>query len=66
MLLIAGPCTMAKSVSNHANSMDANKQLHDTCPAFNSNLLSACRLVMATSLSKLTAHLSGKCALHTA
>jgi hypothetical protein len=48
------------------NSMDANKQLNDACPAFHSGLLSACRLVMVTSLSNLTAHLSGKCALHTA
>jgi hypothetical protein len=48
------------------NSMDANKQLRDACPAFHSNLLSASRLVMVTSLNNLTAHLSGKCALHTA
>jgi hypothetical protein len=48
------------------NSMDAIKQLHDAYPAFHSNSLSACRLVMVTSLSNLTAHLSGKCALHTA
>jgi hypothetical protein len=46
--------------------MDANEQLRDACPAFHSNLLRASRLVMVTSLSKLTAHLSGKCALHTA
>jgi hypothetical protein len=48
------------------NSMDANKQLHDACPALHSNLLSVCRLVMVTSLSNLTAHLSGNCALYTA
>jgi hypothetical protein len=34
--------------------------------ALHSNLLSVCRLVMVTSLSNLTAHLSGNCALHTA
>jgi hypothetical protein len=44
------------------NSMDANKQLRDACPAFRSNLLSASRLV--TSLNNLTAHLSD--AFHTA
>jgi hypothetical protein len=48
------------------NSMDANKQLRYACPAFHSNLLSASRLVMVTSLNNLTAHLSGKCALRTA
>jgi hypothetical protein len=48
------------------NSIDAKKQLRDACPAFHSNLLSACRLVMVTSLNNLTAHLSGKCALHIA
>jgi hypothetical protein len=42
------------------NSMDANEQLHDACQ------LRACRFVMVMSLSKLTAQLSGKCALHTA
>jgi hypothetical protein len=46
--------------------MDAIRQLHDACPALNSNLLSTCCLVMVTSLSNLTAYLSGKCALHTA
>jgi hypothetical protein len=46
--------------------MDANKQFHDACSALHSNLLSACRLVMVTPLSNLTAHLPGKCALHTA
>jgi hypothetical protein len=46
--------------------MDANRQLHDACLALHSNLLSVCRLVMVTSLSNLTAHLSGDCALHTA
>jgi hypothetical protein len=49
--------------------MDVNKQLnHDACPAFCSNLLSSSRLVMitVTSSNNLTAHLSGKCALHTA
>jgi hypothetical protein len=48
------------------NSMDANRQLHDACPALHSDLLSTCCLLMVTSLSNLTAHLSGKCALHTA
>jgi hypothetical protein len=43
--------------------MDANKQLHDACPALHSNLLSVCRLAMVTSLSNLTAHSSGNCAL---
>jgi hypothetical protein len=41
------------------NSMNTNKQLLDACPALHSNLLSACRLIMVTSLP-------GKCALHTA
>jgi hypothetical protein len=50
---------------NMPNSIDANKQLHDACPALHSNLFSVCRLVVVTSLSNLTAHLSGKCALHT-
>jgi hypothetical protein len=45
------------------NSMDANKQLHNACRALHSNLLSVCRLEMVTSLSNLTAHLSGNCAL---
>jgi hypothetical protein len=40
-----------------------NKQLHDACPVLHSNLLSVCRLEMVTSLSNLTAHLSGNCAL---
>jgi hypothetical protein len=36
-------------------------------PSFSLKLAQrACRLVMVTSLSKLTAHLSGKCALYTA
>jgi hypothetical protein len=63
VFLMSGPSNMAQSV---ANSMDANMQLHATCSAFHSNLLSACRLVMVTSLINPTAHLSGKCALHTA
>jgi hypothetical protein len=46
--------------------MDANKQLHDACPVFHSNLLSACRLLMVTSFDNLTAHLTGECALRTA
>jgi hypothetical protein len=48
------------------SSMDANKQLRDARPAFHSNLFSASRLIMVTSLNNLNAHLSGKCALHTA
>jgi hypothetical protein len=67
MFLISGSNSMTQ-FQIMPNSMDANKQLHDACPALHSNLLSACRLVMVTSLSNLTAHLpvSGKCALHTA
>jgi hypothetical protein len=66
MFLIFGQATCHSQFQTMQNSMDANKQLHDACPASHSNLLSVCRLVMVTSLSNLTAHLSGNCALHTA
>jgi hypothetical protein len=51
MFLTSGPSKNGSQFQTMPNSMDANKQLHDGCPALHSNLLSAYRLVMVTSLS---------------